>query len=362
MKKYELPTPALVLDLERFNNALNNMAAMAAGAGKKLRPHAKTHKCSEIAKRQLKAGNCAGICAAKLSEAEALLQSGIEDVLLTSPVIAPRRIARMAELKYGYPGLWCTVDNVENLRALNAAGVKFDVLADVNPHMGRTGVEFEDVPEFVKAILAMPNLRFRGIQCYAGNLQHITSAAERASATCEVMKQAAAIVRDLRKDGIECEILTGTGTGTAAFDIDIPELTDIQVGSYCMMDNEYYNIEGIGSNYPCALTCLSTVVSTNQKEFVTIDAGLKALYFTPHAPPRKAACGGTPDAEWSYEWFGDEHGQLFFPAGKKPALGDVVELILPHGDPTINLHDRIFLCSGNEVIEELPIDLRGKCF
>ena len=97
------------------------------------------------------------------------------------------------------------------------------------------------------------------------------------------------------------------------------------------------------------------------KEFVTIDAGLKALYFTPHAPPCKGE-KGLPVANWSYDWFGDEHGKLYFPEGKRPALGEVMELILPHCDPTINLHDFIYLCSGDEVIEELPIDLRGKFF
>ena len=361
MKKNQLPTPALVLDSERFDAALKNMAQLAARAGKKLRPHAKTHKSSVIARRQIEAGNCAGICAAKLGEAEALLKAGIENVLLTSPVVAPARIRRLAELKYAHPGLWVTADNVENLRALNASGIKFDVLADVNPRMGRTGVEFKDVPGFVKEILSLPNLNFRGIQCYAGNLQHVTDASERSAATVGVMKEAAAIVRDLRKDGINCEILTGTGTGTAAFDVEIPELTDIQVGSYCMMDTEYFNIEGVGEKFPCALTCLSTVVSTNQPEFVTIDAGLKALYFTPHAPPCKAV-QGLPGEGWSYDWFGDEHGKLFCPAGERPALGDVVELTLPHCDPTINLHDVIYLCSGDEVIEEIKIDLRGKFF
>ena len=361
MKRDQLPTPALVLDLERFNKALSHMADLAAKAGKKLRPHAKTHKSSAIAARQLKAGNCAGICAAKLGEAEVLLKKGIENVLLTSPVAAPGRIRRLAELKLTHPGLWITADNVENLRALNSCGIKFDVIADVNPRMGRTGVEFKDAPAFVKEILALPNLKFRGIQCYAGNLQHVTSAAERGAATVAVMKEAAALVRDLRRDGIDCEVLTGTGTGTAAFDVEIPELTDIQVGSYCMMDTEYYNIEGVGSAFPCALSCLSTVVSCNQKEFVTIDAGLKALYFTPHAPPCKAA-DGLPEAGWSYDWFGDEHGKLFCPAHRRPALGEVVELTLPHCDPTTNLYDNIYLCSGDEVIEELPIDLRGKFF
>lgn len=362
MKRDQLPTPALVLDLERFNTALANMAQLAAKAGKKLRPHAKTHKSSAIAKRQLAAGNCAGICAAKLGEAEVLLKNGIENVLLTSPVAALPRIKRLAELKYAHPGLWITADNVENLRALNSCGIKFDVLADVNPRMGRTGVEFSDAVGFVKEIMALPNLNFRGIQCYAGHLQHVTEAAERGAATVELMQSAAALVRELRKEGIPCEVLTGTGTGTAAFDVEmIPELTDIQVGSYCMMDTEYFNIEGVGSAFPCALTCLSTVVSTNQSEFVTIDAGLKALYFTPHAPPCKACCG-LPEAGWTYDWFGDEHGKLYFPEGKRPALGDVVELTLPHCDPTINLHDNIYLCSGDEVIEELPVDLRGRFF
>ena len=225
MKRNQLPTPALVLDLDRFNNALEYMATLAARAGKKLRPHAKTHNSSAIALRQLKAGNCAGICAAKLAEAEVLLNKGIENVLLTSPVAAPQRIKRLAELKTAYPGLWITVDNVENLRALNACGIPFDVLADVNPRMGRTGVEFKDAPAFVKEIMALPNLRFHGILCYAGNLQHVTSAAERSAATVEVMKEAAALVRALRKDGIPCEILTGTGTGTAAFNVEIPERT-----------------------------------------------------------------------------------------------------------------------------------------
>ena len=361
MKRDQLPTPALVLDLERFNKALSHMADLAAKAGKKLRPHAKTHKSSAIAARQLKAGNCAGICAAKLGEAEVLLKKGIENVLLTSPVAAPGRIRRLAELKLTHPGLWITADNVENLRALNSCGIKFDVIADVNPRMGRTGVEFKDAPAFVKERLALPNLKFRGIQCYAGNLQHVTSAAERGAATVAVMKEAAALVRDLRRDGIQCEVLTGTGTGTAAFDVEIPELTDIQVGSYCMMDHEYYDIEGVGEAFPCALSCLSTVVSTNQSEFVTIDAGLKALYFTPHAPPCKGS-SGLPVPNWRYEWFGDEHGRLYFPQGERPALGEVVELILPHCDPTINLHDSIFLCKGDEVLEEIAIDLRGKFF
>ena len=361
MKRDQLPTPALVLDLERFNKALSRMAELAAKAGKKLRPHAKTHKSSAIAARQLKAGNCACICAAKLGEAEVLLKKGIENVLLTSPVAAPCRIRRLAELKLAHPGLWITADNVENLRALNSCGIKFDVIADVNPRMGRTGVEFKDAPAFVKEILALPNLKFRGIQCYAGNLQHVASAAERGAATVAVMKEAAALVRDLRRDGIPCEVLTGTGTGTAAFDVEIPELTDIQVGSYCMMDSEYLAVEHGGPRYAAALKMISSVISANHPGNATIDAGTKAIYVTPGAPAQVVK-NNLPCPGFSYDWdFGDEHGHLRFPENVSLFPGERVELIVSHCDPTVNLFDELFIVQKEKVVDTWKISLRGCC-
>ena len=137
MLKSELDTPSLILDLDLFERNLIQMRDYAASFGKKLRPHAKTHKCPEIAKRQLAAGNCAGICAAKLSEAEKLAESGIEDILITSPVAAPWKIARAIELNRKISGLQLTVDNPQQIEQIAAlAGEKpVHVLIDIDQNM-----------------------------------------------------------------------------------------------------------------------------------------------------------------------------------------------------------------------------------
>ena len=118
MLKSELDTPSLILDLDLFEKNLIAMRDFAQAAGKKLRPHAKTHKCPEIAKRQLEAGNCQGVCAAKLSEAEGLAEAGIQDILITSPIAAPWKIKRIKELNSKISGLQIVVDHPEQVRLL----------------------------------------------------------------------------------------------------------------------------------------------------------------------------------------------------------------------------------------------------
>jgi len=369
VKKFELDTPALMLDIDLFNRNLELMRDRAARAGKKLRPHAKTHKCPEIAKRQIEAGNCAGVCAAKLSEAAGLAEAGLENILITSPVTTPEKIARLMNLHSALPGLMQTVDNLENANALSVAALKtgkpLPVLVDLDPEMGRTGIRFADAMEFGKHLAKLPGLKLMGIQCYCGHLQHIADFQERTSRSRTYMSAAAQIVRDFRAAGLNCEIFTGTGTGTSEADFAIPELTDIQVGSYCMMDAEYGVITGpdgkpLDSLYPPALTMLSSVVSTGHGDCVTIDAGTKALYFTPAAPPR-AIRDGKPIPGWSYNWFGDEHGSLSIPEGQRPGPGAKVELIVSHCDPTVNLFDEIFVLRNGEVIDVWKIALRGCC-
>ncbi len=358
MKKSQLDTPALILDLDILDENLCKMRDLALSAGKQLRPHAKTHKCSKLAQRQLECGNCAGICTAKLAEAEALFKAGIGSILITSPVAAAGKIKRLVELARAAENLMVVIDDLGNARVLNeaAAGTTLNVLIDINPEMGRTGIAFDEVPEFAAALKNFSNLQLCGIQCYAGHLQHIADYNERRRISLEYMRRAAAL-----KNQLGVEIFTGTGTGTSDIDIEVPELTDIQVGSYCVMDSEYTFIgskHGVENDYfRPALTLLTSVVSRNQRGFVTIDAGLKSLYFTPEAPPR-VIMDGRMCGDYRYEWFGDEHGKLYFP-GDKPALGELFELSLPHCDPTINMHDRIHVVRQGEVIDTWPIDLRG---
>jgi len=238
------------------------------------------------------------------------------------------------------------------------------VLLDLDPEMGRTGVAFADAVEFARQLVKLPHLSLRGVQCYAGHLQHIPDAAQRANESGRLMRKAADVFRTLRSLGFQLDIFTGTGTGTASCDLEIPELTDIQVGSYCVMDAEYAAVENPEflqfEQFCPALTLASTVVSNNQAEHVTIDAGLKALYYTPDSPPRLIR-HGLPLPGWRYQWFGDEHGSVFF-NGAKPMLGQRLELCLPHCDPTINLHEQIHLVDKGKLLDTWSIDLRGKLF
>lgn len=362
MQTSELDTPSLILDLEVFERNLLLMRDYAKAAGKQLRPHAKTHKCPEIAKRQLAAGNCAGICAAKLSEAEGLAAAGIEDILITSPVTAPWKIARIGALNQSISGLVVTVDNPDQLALLSEQGSADNpvhVLIDIDPEMGRTGVPFADAPAFARLLRKYPSLILDGIQCYAGHLQHIPLYRERAAESTRLMRAGAAVFSAVRQEFPTCRIFTGAGTGTSPADLQIPELTDIQVGSYCLMDSEYLGVEHGGPDFLPALRLISSVISSHYAGEATIDAGTKSLYVTPGALPR-AVENGTISADFTYSWdFGDEHGHLKFPPDRILKPGDRVELIVSHCDPTVNLFDEFWVVQGEQVIDRWAIALRG---
>jgi len=228
--------------------------------------------------------------------------------------------------------------------------------------MGRTGVLFKDGAALGQSIHSLPGLRLRGVQCYAGHVQHIPSFEERRGESLAWMEKAANVVREFREKGLPCEVFTGSGTGTCEIDTRIADLTDLQAGSYTMMDAEYLNI-GSSDNpsrfekFPPALTLLTSVINTNHADHATVDAGLKALYRDGAAPqvlnPR------SPDLE--YQWRGDEHGQIVFPAGSvRFELGDVLELVVSHCDPTVNLFDVLYMTRNDLVTDVWRIDMRGK--
>ena len=363
MLKNELDTPSLVLDIDIFEENLKKMRDFGASYGKKLRPHAKTHKCPEIAKRQIAAGNCAGICAAKLSEAEKLADAGIEDILITSPVTAPWKILRLADLNRRISNLQVTVDNFEQIKMLaeNAGERKIHVLIDVDPEMGRTGVAFDEVLHFGRFMAQFPQLVLNGVQCYAGHLQHINSLAERTEQSTRLMRRGAAVFTELKRDIPTCQIFTGTGTGTSYADVLVDEVTDIQVGSYCMMDTEYLNVEHGSVSYRPALRMISSVISANHAGNATIDAGTKAIYVTPAAPPQVIENERLRN-DIKYTWdFGDEHGHLMFAPDIEMKAGDRVEFVVSHCDPTVNLFDELWIVQGENVIDRWDISLRGCC-
>ncbi len=362
--KWELDTPCLVLDRDILEANIQNMQGHAAAWGKQLRPHAKTHKCTRIARMQAEAG-CVGICAAKVSEAEILVQEGCRGVLVTSPVVTGQKIRRLLACASIAPDLMVVVDHPENAQGLSRAaveqGLTLNVLVDLDPGMGRTGVPFAQGLDLADLLNGLPGLNLCGVQCYAGHVQHIASFEDRRMASVDCMGRAAEVVRGMRAAGLPCGIFTGGGTGTHDIDCGIPEVSELQVGSYVMMDAEYLAVGSAAdparfAGFPPALTILTTVISVNRPDFVTVDAGLKTLYHHGGAPTVVRPEG----LALRYEWFGDEQGMLLYQGETRSLrLGQVVELVVSHCDPTVNLFDVLHVTSGDAVVDLWPIDMRG---
>jgi D-serine deaminase-like pyridoxal phosphate-dependent protein len=348
----EPDTPALLLDFGAVERNLDRMAAEFAPTRVKLRPHAKTHKTATLANMQLERG-AIGVCCAKLGEAEALCDGGIIDILITSELVGPAKVERAVALAKR-SRLTLVVDSVavaEPLaRAAAAAGIAFRTLIDVNVGQNRAGV----VPgapavELARSVVGSPGLELAGLQGYEGHLQHVTAAAERGAADAQALELLCDTAAAFRAAGLSTDIVTTGGTGTSRFAARRDAITDVQPGSYAVMDAEYGGVEGLDFEY--ALTLLSTVISV-RGDTAILDAGYKSLS-DDAGPPRLLAGAAT------FAFAGDEFGKL---TGVAQALsvGDKVRLIPGHCDTTINLHDEYIVHRAQRVSDRWPIVARGK--
>ena len=242
-----LNTPVLVLDLDALDRNIAAMAALTAAQGVGLRPHAKTHKSVDIARRQVAAG-ALGACCAKIGEAEVLAEGGVGGLLITSPVAAPAAIMRLAALAKASPGLMAVVDDPAVVamteRALADADARLDVVIDVDPGIHRTGVASPDAAvALAQAVAAAPHLRWRGVQFYCGAQQHIENYAERRAAIEERTGYLQTVLAALAEAGFAAEIVTGSGTGSHRIDLELGVFTELQAGSYVFMDRQYLDCD-----------------------------------------------------------------------------------------------------------------------
>ncbi|MEQ8861373.1 MAG: DSD1 family PLP-dependent enzyme [Pseudomonadales bacterium] len=358
----QLPTPALVLDADAFERNLARMAAFLGAKGKGFRPHAKTHKCPVIAARQIEAG-AAGICVAKVGEAAVMVNAGIDRVLVTSPVVDAARAELVADLAARCERFDVVVDSRIGLEALVQAagrpGVDIGVLIDVDIAMGRTGNRHvEEIIRLAEAAATTPGLRYRGIQHYAGHVMHVKGHAKRREKSLRLWESVATIVAALADRGLAPEVVTGGGTGTYDIDCDVAEITDLQVGSYIFMDQEYRLVGGRDSDwfddFEVSLQVLTTAISQPTPAAITVDGGYKSF----------ASDSVNPEpidlTETEFRFAGDEHGVLILKAPtQEPLLGSVQRFIAPHCDPTVNLYDWYWICREGMVTETWPIAARG---
>jgi D-serine deaminase-like pyridoxal phosphate-dependent protein len=359
----DVDTPALILDLDRFEANLQRMRDAAARFDMRVRPHAKSHKCPEIARRQMGAG-AIGICCQKVAEAEVFLAAGIDNVLITNEVVGERKLERLAQLgrRYSAARLGVCVDDVEVVRQLDAAcsrgGARLDVYVEIDVGQNRCGVATPaQVLTLARAIVGCPSLAFMGLHAYAGSAQHRRRVAERREAIEAAARTADEARAALSAAGLRCEIVTGGGTGTFMYEAGSRIYNEVQPGSYVLMDTDYAgNEQDVDApRFDHALLILATVMSV-RGDRATLDAGLKA-FSTDSGLPSPAFRG------WRVANISDEHTVLHR-IGEGPSLdlGEKVLLIPSHCDPTVNLHDW-FVAVRHGTVEALwPIEARGAVF
>jgi D-serine deaminase-like pyridoxal phosphate-dependent protein len=359
VKITSLRTPCVLIDQRRLERNIDRMQQAAEAGGKRLRPHAKTHKSPDVALTQIARG-AVGICCAKLGEAEALAAEGIEDILITSPVVPVQAVARLARLSRQIPRLRLVVDHPDNVDRIAAMVGEdgLDLLVDIDPGSHRTGVtSAEAAVALARRIAATANLRYRGVQYYCGSLQHVASLAERKAALAERTRYLATILEALGDAGLAAETVTGGGTGSFAVDAELGLLNELQVGSYIFMDRQYGDCDPAGPRFEQALAIETRVVSANTPGRVSVDAGIKSM--ATEAGPPVVLAGADPAS--AYLFMGDEHGMLVTPeGGADPKLDDAISLMPPHCDPTVNLYDRYVVCDGNRVVAFWPVSARGR--
>ncbi len=360
--KRDIATPSLLLDLDAFESNISKMSNHAKTASINLRPHAKTHKCPEIAIRQIRAG-ALGVCAATIREAEAMAAAGIKGILITSEMVGRERIERLARLTQKAADTVSVVDNIAHVEQLNdaaaAAKIKLNVMIDIDPGMHRTGIPPGDqAVALAEKIKKLSSLNLAGVQCYSGVSAHVVGFEARRAHSEKALTPAFETIARLKKIGIQVNTVSGGSTGTYNIDPAFKGLTELQVGSYVFMDVEYRNIGGksgaVYDDFGQSLTVVGTVISQNHAGLATVDAGFKAFATDRgYGPDIKGVTGV------KYRFGGDEHGLLEL---QKPSseirLGDRLEFIVPHCDPNVNLFDRIY-CLRGEKLEAVWSIARG---
>lgn len=345
-----IPTPSLVIDAAGLERNLRRMADRTSGPVR-LRPHFKTHKTVELARRQMDAG-AIGITAATVWEAHALAAAGFEDVLIANQLLGAAKLRAVARIA-GRTRLTVAVDSETGARALSAAvgeaGATVGVLLEIDVGMGRCGVR--DVGEALRLaalVDTLDGLVLHGVMGYEGHCVLETDARQRAAAAGQAIDVLAESAQRLRAAGHRVDIVSAGGTGTT-FETGVdPRVTDIQAGSYVFMDTAY---EQVTDAFEPTLYVLATVISRHDGTAV-LDCGVKTVANT-LGRPRLAAGGG------DVRYVAEEHTVVDVDGTAPLEIGDRVRVVTGHCCETVNLHDRLLLVEDETILEIWPTMGRG---
>ena len=359
--RHELGTPSLVLDLDVFDANVASLAAHAAAHSYDVRAVAKIHKTVAIARAQIAAG-AIGACCATLREAEVMADAGIPGVMLFTSVVTAPKLTRLAELNARADGLLVCVDDPANVAQLEDAarrsGKPLGLLVDLEVGGGRTGLADEDAAVALAGrISASDAVTYVGVQGYVGNHQNTVDYDTRRTMSRELLAPLCSLVERLHREDLAPRVVSGGGTGTHDFDHELGVLTEVQGGTYALMDVNYRDAvlrRDEPHPFGAALFVRATVISTAQKGFAVADAGIKELdriFGIEHPGILRGAPAGAV-----YSLVGDDMGRIDLAGGAPLSVGDVVELQPPHCYQTLAMYRLIHCVRGDDLVDIWTVD------
>jgi len=349
----EVTTPALLLDLAVATRNIATMAERFRGLPASLRPHIKVHKSVELARMHVEAG-AIGVACATAWEAIVMAEGGITDVLVANQVVHPDKVAAIAALAREHR-ITVTVDDVRNVeqlsRSASEAGSQFEVLAELDVGMGRCGVRTkEELLPIAERIAELPNLSFRGLQAYEGHCMLEPDRDQRIREASVANEHVVAAADFLAAYGHPCADISGGGTGTYFITGAHPRITEVQAGSYVLLDCFHDNL--VPGGFEVAMTVLGTVVS-RQGNTVVLDCGRKSVGIDFVTPPL------VNHREAQVRYYAEEHCLVDFPGSPPLDIGDRAEVMAGYGPTTVNLHDVFHVVENGVVTDIWPINPRG---
>ncbi len=350
-RRDELITPALVLDIDAAQRNIDRMASELKQLGSAtIRPHYKTHKSPELARRQVQAG-AGGLSMATVWEAAVLAGAGMDDLFVVNTVSHPAKIRMLAELARDHRIL-VAVDEVPNAAELSAAAVTagstLGIMVEVDTGMDRCGIDTAaEVLAAVRKIMDLPALRFEGITGYEGHCSLTPDNELRHERQRTAMKFFTGVAGLLEENGIPCQIRSAGGIATWQWTAAYPGLTEIQAGTYVVMDNFHGRMV---PDFEHSLTIQASVIS-RQSGKVIVDAGNKSV-----ADPADVTMLGHDLEVFRFD---EEHGIFAAPGGSPLKVGDSVALVPGYSPSTVNWYDAYHVVEDDVVVDIWPIIPRG---
>ena len=349
----DLDTPALVIDLDVMERNLSRMADYARAHSLRLRPHTKTHKTPALGARQLAHG-AAGLTVAKVSEAEVMLASGVEDLLIAYPIFGVEKMRRLVEVAKK-TRVTVSVDSVEVARpiaeAASAGGVSVGVYAEVDAGLHRVGVQPEQFIELLKQLAGLNGIELRGMAFYPGHIKD-----QDAAAIAALSALIDGLVHDAAAAGFALPVVSGGSTPTMWHSHEVAGMNEIRPGTYIFNDRNTI-LSGACELADCAATIIATVVSTSVPGQFVIDGGSKTFSSDKAAAEGFGVFLDAPEAV--LEKMNEEHGYVKH-AGHRRRVGDRVRVLPNHICVAVNLQEKIYGVRGDQVVESWTVDGRGK--